>query len=302
MRILNLSLKKTGLKPKGSRLKADGTMAFTKTIQSETLLFDFDGEIDAFTAQTLAEAVAAELKDNPSLKKIVLDLKDQHGIRPDSMRVFSPLGLELRRHDRTIFVLNAPRAVKSLIHQLGMELILRPITADQLAPAAASAARPKAKIDVKLINPFITGVMHVLKVQCSLECTPKQPSLKADFSSPPRVDIAGVIGITSPTFNGSIALCLSEKVFLGVMSNMLGETYEKITPDLTDGAGELLNIIFGHAKKLLSEQGTSLGMAIPTVVSGSDIAVGHSSATQALILPFESPLGEFYIEIGTKDA
>lgn len=260
--------------------------------------FAFDAEIDVPTAQILAADIATEMKTNGALRKIAFDLRETHGIRQDSMRVFSPLGLELRRQDRAIYVHNAPRAVRSLIHQMGMELILRPVVQEP----SAGAVKAKPKIDVRLINPFIEGVMHVLKVQCSLECKPKAPVLRADFANPPRVDIAGIIGVTNPAFNGSIALCFSEKVFLGIMSNMLGETYEKITPDLTDGAGELLNIIFGHAKRVLSEAGTSLGMAIPTVVSGGDINVGHSNATQALVLPFESPLGDFYIEIGTKDA
>jgi len=43
---------------------------------------------------------------------------------------------------------------------------------------------------------------------------------------------------------------------------MFGEKYEKIPEGLQDGAGELMNIIFGYAKKILNEKGYVIEMAI----------------------------------------
>lgn len=272
-------------------------MSYKKTIQSETLHFLLEREITVEVAHDLATEIAQEMNQSEALRKVVIDLNGMHGFRPDSMRIFSPLGLELRRQERHIHVVNAPKAAKSLIAQMGMELILR------VAPEVHEAAvKPKSKIDVRLVNPFISGVMHVLEVQCSTPARPGHPVLKAGFQSPSKIDIAGVIAINNASFHGSIALCFSEKMFLGLMSTMLGEKYEKLTPDLMDGAGELLNMIFGYAKQILNGSGLPLGMAIPTVVSGDDIAVRHTLVDQAIVLPFTSDLGDFYIEIGTAPA
>ena len=82
------------------------------------------------------------------------------------------------------------------------------------------------------------------------------------------------------------------------MGNMIGETYEVIDKELEDGAGELLNIIFGHAKAILNNKGYNIQKAIPTIVRGKDLAINHISSNKTIVLPFESPEGPFHIEIG----
>jgi len=154
--------------------------------------------------------------------------------------------------------------------------------------------------DIGILVPFVHGTVHVLKVQCFTEIKTEKPIMKANDKSPLSMDIAGIIGITSPTFNGSIALCFSEKVFLHLMTKMLGEEFNKITPDLEDGAGELLNMIFGYAKKILNENGHSFEKALPTIVRGSGISLSHHGGNGAVILPFDGECGKFYMEINTE--
>jgi len=62
------------------------------------------------------------------------------------------------------------------------------------------------------------------------------------------------MGFKSKVFNGVIAICFTEKVFLSIMSRMFGEKYEKIPEGLQDGAGELMNIIL-VTQKILNEKG-----------------------------------------------
>ncbi|RYZ76654.1 MAG: hypothetical protein EOP04_31805, partial [Proteobacteria bacterium] len=68
--------------------------------------------------------------------------------------------------------------------------------------------------DISILVPFVHGTVHVLNVQCFTTIRTEKPIMKSNDKSPLRTDIAGIIGITSPTFNGSIALCFSEKTFL----------------------------------------------------------------------------------------
>src|SRR4051794_18484697 len=95
------------------------------------------------------------------------------------------------------------------------------------------------KLDVNFINPFIEGAIETLKVQCSFVAKAGRPFLKGKGPEI-KTDIAAVIGLTSAAFNGSVAICFPEVVFLGMMERMLGEKYAAITQDLEDGASELL--------------------------------------------------------------
>ena len=151
-------------------------------------------------------------------------------------------------------------------------------------------------LDVKFFKPFIEGTINTLKIQCSLEITPAKPFIKGTQPQPDFA-IAGIIGMTSSAFNGTISLCFPSEVFLGVMSKMLGEEFKVINQDLQDGVAELLNIIFGQAKIALNNQGYTIQKAIPTVIRGEKIVTTAISKGTVMVLPFDVPFGQFQIEI-----
>ncbi len=156
-----------------------------------------------------------------------------------------------------------------------------------------------SQLDVKFFKPFVDGTINTLKIQCSLEAKHDKPFVKGQKEQPP-FEIAGVIGLTSSAFTGSITICFPEKVYLAMMSNMLGETFTTITKDLQDGAAEFLNIIFGHAKTVLNQQGYTIQKAIPTVVRGTNLQTTQLGAGPTIVLPFATPAGEIHIEICTE--
>lgn len=152
-------------------------------------------------------------------------------------------------------------------------------------------------VDVNFFKPFIEGTIHTLEVQCEFKSSPGKPFIKE--TNEPRVfDIAAVIGLNSKVFNGTITLCFPSSVFLKIMSNMLGEECTEITEELEDGASELLNIIFGHAKKILNDnEDYAIEKAIPTVVTGKGISTMPMRGSKIVAIPFESSEGSFQIEI-----
>lgn len=162
------------------------------------------------------------------------------------------------------------------------------------------------KLDVQFFKPFIEGTLNTLKVQCKMDARSEKPFMKKrgqdNQQARMHIAIAGVIGITSPKFNGSISLCFTEKVFLGMMEQMLGEKFPEITDDLQDGVAELLNIIFGHAKVILNQQGHAIQKAIPTVLRGENLQTTYFSNNPVVVLPFVTSLGEFQIEICSEIA
>lgn len=153
-------------------------------------------------------------------------------------------------------------------------------------------------IDVKFINPFIEGALETLKTQCQTTCKPGKMFLRgAGNEMRLHVEIAAIIGLTSKVFKGSISICFPRATFLKIMGRMLGEDYQEVTSDLEDGAGELLNIIFGHAKRVLNEKNYAIEKAIPSIARGTGLSVKHFTPKPTVVLPFSSDAGDFEIEV-----
>ncbi len=158
---------------------------------------------------------------------------------------------------------------------------------------------PDQKLDVNFFKPFIDGTRHTLKVQCDLDVVHDKPFIKGTRPQP-EFQIAGIIGITSTAFTGTITICFPKAVYLKIIGTMLGEVYTEITPDLQDGASELMNIIFGSAKVVLNQQGYAIEKAIPTVICGDNLVTAQIGRGTVMVLPFHTPTGEFHIEIVTE--
>jgi chemotaxis protein CheX len=153
-----------------------------------------------------------------------------------------------------------------------------------------------SKIDVNFINPFINGAIETFKVQCSISPKAGKPFVKG--TAPPiAIAIVAVIELNSASFNGSISICFPEPVFLSIMEKMLGEAFPAITKDLEDGASELLNIIFGQAKKVLNERGLAIKKAIPSIIRDQNKLPKGTPESPILVLPFDIDTGTFHIEI-----
>ena len=155
--------------------------------------------------------------------------------------------------------------------------------------------------DIEFFKPFIQGTMNAIKVQCSVTVQPGKPYFK-DTQPMEPLQLAAVIGITAKNFNGTMSLGFPEKVFLHIMSSMLGETYTVITKDLSDGVGELLNIAFGQAKVVLNQKGHEIQMALPLVMSGQGLTFYSASGSKSVIFPMITDVGSFYVEICAKES
>lgn len=158
-----------------------------------------------------------------------------------------------------------------------------------------------SQIDANFFKPFIDGTLKTLSVQCKTEVKYELPFFKGTKPQP-DFSIAGIIAITSQKFTGSITLCFPSKVFLNLMERMLGEKFEVITTELQDGVAEILNMIFGHAKVILNQQGHTIQKAIPTIIAGDKLQTTHKSQSKVMVLPFSADVGEFHIEICAEES
>ncbi len=113
----------------------------------------------------------------------------------------------------------------------------------------------------------------------------------------PTYDVSGIIGL-SGNAQGTIALSFGKIVALRVVSGMLGMEIKIIGPELTDGIGELANIIAGYAKKDLTKY--RLSISLPNVIVGRNHIINSPTGAHTIIVPFTSPIGDFCMEVSLK--
>jgi chemotaxis protein CheX len=275
-------------------------MQYEKSRSGPYVTYQLRSELSGPIAEELVKDLKSEFDADGAIEGAVLDLQS-FGLSHKAFKAISPVGLELRKKNKQIYVLSPDMKIHTMIKSEGMDKLVRPISKMSDIKSPEQGASSGGKIDVAFINPFIEGTIHVLKVQCQTEVTPEKPQLKqkgAEMYS--QTDIAGLIGITSRSFMGNIAICFPEKIFLHLMSKMLGEELTQITDELTDGAGELINMIFGHAKTILNDKGHTIEKALPSVVRGPNLKIDHSSTHDSFILPFKLGDSGFFMEIGTE--
>jgi len=150
-------------------------------------------------------------------------------------------------------------------------------------------------MDVSYANPFIVSTIETFKKMLNIEGKTGKIALKA--SSAYTYDVSGVIGLSGEA-QGSISLSFPKDVALKAVSALLGMEIKEMGPDVSDGIGELVNIVAGNAKQYLTKY--SLSISLPKVIIGRDLQLAPTKGVPTLVVPFISSLGEFAIEISLK--
>jgi chemotaxis protein CheX len=148
---------------------------------------------------------------------------------------------------------------------------------------------------VVYVNPFISATINFYKTMLKTDVVPGAPMLKQNTT--PTHDVSGIIGLSGEA-QGAIALSFPKVVALKVVSAMLGTEIKIVGPELTDGIGEVVNIIAGNAKGDLSA--FNLSISLPNVIIGKDHSVVGPSGAPMIIVPFTSPFGPFSMEVCLK--
>lgn len=95
---------------------------------------------------------------------------------------------------------------------------------------------------------------------------------------------------------GSMAISFKKKTFLGIVNRMLGADYTDIDPEISDAAAELCNQVFGLTKTKLNQQGHEIQPAIPSVITGENHQIKHSTSAPVIAVEYSTEFGPFTIE------
>jgi chemotaxis protein CheX len=103
----------------------------------------------------------------------------------------------------------------------------------------------------------------------------------------PDWEIFGLIGL-SGDINGNVALCLRNETAREIVYRFAGEEAKGIA-DITDGVGELVNIIAGNTKSCLADAAVCL--SLPEVIQGRSVRIDFKRYAEKIEIRFASEIG-----------
>ena len=150
-------------------------------------------------------------------------------------------------------------------------------------------------MDVSYINPFIISTISTFETMIQTKPSPGKPIAKSEPF--PTYDISGIIGLSGDA-QGCVAISFPKIMALKVVSKLLDQEIKLVGAELTDGIGELANIIAGGAKQHLT--GLNLSISLPNVVIGKNHMLGAQKGIPTIVVPFACQMGEFSMEVALK--
>jgi len=161
---------------------------------------------------------------------------------------------------------------------------------------------------LEFCKPFVDGLKNVYSTMIFTEIQHGTPVLKEDAIQ--LSDYSSVMGINGNfeeegkdpiPFQGSLVISWPMHTYLKTASKMLMEEYTEYNEEIRDVGMEISNITMGNAKKVVNPLGYKIEMSVPNCVIGENHAVESERGTVTIVIPFESEIGDFYIEINYKD-
>lgn len=156
------------------------------------------------------------------------------------------------------------------------------------------ATGPKIQLSPDLAERVRQGVAHCFKVTFGVEITPEP--FKVEKYYRPQGDIVGRVEMPFSFPEGQMSVSFELQTIAPILAKVYGEQYSSINAEVSEGVGEIINMIYCLMKNEMNSQGYNLGMALPQVFSGKDAAPAQAIA-QVLVMPFKTDFGPFVVDI-----
>lgn len=150
-----------------------------------------------------------------------------------------------------------------------------------------------SELKIELIQPFVTGTKETFEGFVGMKIKRKDLYLKQGYGM--WGDVSGIIGLSGVT-TGNCAISLSRKVALESVGRLLmtddPESLEDV--EVNDGVGELINMIAGRAKAILSTTPYKFDITLPTIITGKGHEFFQKRGSHCVVILFEAEIGECF--------
>jgi chemotaxis protein CheX len=159
----------------------------------------------------------------------------------------------------------------------------------------------KKTIDVQLLNPFISATLECLTQMAGMSPERKRVFIKTD----PMMHgyITGIIGMSNG-ITGSCSVSFPQELARHIVGKFMGEDPGNLTDEMvSDGIGEVANMVAGGAKRQFANSEYRFDISTPTVIMGAPTALYNPAETISIACEFIAAptIAEtFLIEIALK--
>jgi chemotaxis protein CheX len=150
-------------------------------------------------------------------------------------------------------------------------------------------------MDIVMINALLASLFTIFSTMVRLKIQPGDPLLKEHNIA--KGEISALIGMNAEGVQGSVALSLSLPAIRLISKSMMDYEITSISDEASNLAGELVNMLVGGAKRILSEKGYDFDMQTPQLLRGDGHEITHHHSGRTVLLPIKTGEEEFYIEL-----
>jgi len=236
--------------------------------------------------------------DNQKFDAMIIDAEAPRVLNADFL---NGIGRHRNTNDCNIFVMSTqdqeqlhPNLQKYAFLQkpLQTEILLQGLS-EALSQNLKPSMVEKFSVDVRVINALIKATMMVCQNYGLDQVDMEKPTPKL-LELPWQGQSGAYLDIRSQVFSGGLILSFEKNVFLKIVSEMLGEPFTEIKPEISDAIGEISNIILGNAKSEFTSYGVE--MTLPKILSLGQ-TIDQPAGSVSMLITFGTPMGKFFLEI-----
>jgi len=148
------------------------------------------------------------------------------------------------------------------------------------------------------IIPFINATIETFDTMCGMTAK-RNGKITVQQGTLPTYDVIATMGL-SGTVKGAVMVTMSVEVACKTVGEFIGEEITEVCADLTDGIGEILNIVAGAAAAKLPD--LKIKISLPTVLIGEHPMLAGNHEIPWISVPMCFPNGDkFNIKISMEE-
>lgn len=153
----------------------------------------------------------------------------------------------------------------------------------------------EGRMDIVMTHALLESLFTIFSTMVNLEIQPGVPEAKQGNIA--KGEVSSLIGMQAADASGSVALTLTLPTIREISRNLMGQEISTADKEAADLAGELINMLVGGAKRILSERGHDFDMQRPQLLTGAGHEIVHHHPGQTVLLPVKIRQDAFYLEL-----
>jgi len=147
-----------------------------------------------------------------------------------------------------------------------------------------------------LVNPFVLAAADVLRSEVGADV--RRGPMKVEKAGYVSDDVTVLVSLVGQV-EGSVLYGMSYETAKGIVSQILGQPFERFDELAQSGISEVANVITGLSSTKLSEAGYVSIISVPMLIIGKGARISTLKIDR-LVIPLETTLGELKLSLGLR--